>query len=56
MSVIITNITEHPKTYGEHSYVLKINEREVARFTHIRERGLAECLRKAADAAEKAKG
>lgn len=53
MSVIITNITKHNKPTGEHSYVLKINATEIARFTHVRENGLAECLRKAADAVEK---
>lgn len=56
MSVIITNITRanDPDApflpTGKHDYVLKINQNEIVRFSHIRERGLSQCLRDAADA------
>ena len=52
MSIIITNVSEHDDLEGENDYVLRINSREIARFKHIRKDGLAECLRRAADAAE----
>lgn len=54
MSVIITNVSEHDDLEGENDYVLRINNREIARFKHVRKEGLAECLRRAADAAGRA--
>ena len=52
MSVIITNVSKHDGLDGLSDYVLMINRTEIARFQHDRRAGLAECLRKAADAAE----
>ena len=52
MSVIITNVSKHDDVAGPNDYVLRINYREIARFSHIRNQGLAECLRRAAEAAE----
>ena len=52
MGVIIQNVTEHSKPTGIHDYVLRINAEEICRFQHLRESGLAECLRCAADAVD----
>lgn len=51
MSIIIQNVSEQ---YGKgtQDYVLRINQKVIARFQHVYEDGLAECLRKAAKAAE----
>jgi len=38
---------------GERRYVVKVNMKVVAEFTHFRRDGLAVCLRKAAEAVEK---
>jgi hypothetical protein len=54
MSVIITNVSKHDDVSGPNDYVLRVNHREIARFTHVRKLGLAECLRRAAEAAENA--
>lgn len=53
MSVVIQNVTKHSKPTGIHDYVLRINAEEICRFKHRREDGLAECLRRAAEAVEK---
>jgi len=51
MSIVITNIS---KTGAKRCrYQLKINTMLITEFTHLRSDGLAVCLRKAADAAEK---
>ena len=52
MSVIITNISDHNDTYGENDYVVRINHQTVATFKHERRKGLAACLRAAAEAVE----
>lgn len=56
MSVIISNVTEplNKGVYGRglQYYILRINRFVLAEFTHRYEDGLAECLRKAAVAAE----
>lgn len=52
MSVIIQNITDVPTSHGSNKYQLRINDRVIAEYYHNREDGLAECLRKAAIAAE----
>ncbi len=52
MAVIIQNVSTGPMTGNQH-YVVRINERHITEFDHIREDGLAECLRKAAAAVEK---
>lgn len=52
MSVIIQNITDVPTSHGPNKYQLRINHKVIAEYYHNREDGLAECLRKAAIAAE----
>lgn len=54
MAIIIQNVSEHPEPNGVHEYELRINRLLIARFEHRREESLAVCLRKAADAAERA--
>jgi len=51
MSIIITNIDN--KTSGECNYRIYINTHEICDFKHIREEGLAECLRKASEAVKR---
>lgn len=53
MAIIIQNMGGNP--LGECEYRLQINNKTIAYFTHSRPDGLAECLRRAAKAAEKAK-
>ena len=53
--IAIVNVSEHDSPYGIHQYELRINSRVIAKFEHTREQGLAVCLQKAAEAAEKAK-
>lgn len=53
MSIIIRNMGGNP--LGVCKYQLRINEKIIAEFEHSRPDGLAVCLKKAADAAEKAK-
>ena len=53
MSIIIQNMGGSP--LGVCKYQLRINEKIIAEFEHSRPDGLATCLKKAADAAEKAK-
>lgn len=51
MSVVITNVSKHNDLTGVNQYVVRINAGPVlARFEHVREEGLAECLRRAAEA------
>jgi len=54
MSIIITNISTHDDPVGLNQYVLRINRSQIVLFDHVRSDGLAKCLRRAADAAEKA--
>lgn len=55
MPVIIENISPHDRPDSEpHDYRLRINGKVIAHFRHVRERGLAECLRAAANAAGRA--
>lgn len=54
MSIIIENITDIPTLYGVNKYRLRINQKVITEFYHTREEGLGACLRKAADAADKA--
>ncbi len=57
MSVLINNVTEyHGGVYGigKQNYTLCINHTVRAEFTHTFEEGLSTCLRRAADAFEKA--
>lgn len=50
MSIIIQNVS---KKYGSgvQDYELRINRKVIARFRHVYENGLAQCLRNAAAAA-----
>lgn len=52
MAVIIENIGGNPS--GSSRYLLRINEKEIAKFKHNRPEGLAQCLKKAYQAAAKA--
>jgi hypothetical protein len=55
MSVIITNVSTHDDEEGVNQYVVRINQNPIiARFDHVRSEGLAECLRRAADAVDAA--
>jgi hypothetical protein len=52
--ITITNITNFSiNDKGIHTYLLKINNTEILRFTHNRNDGLAKCLRDAAEAVDK---
>lgn len=53
--IAIINIDEKPRPKGKHRYSLRINGHEVCQFDHNREEDLAACLRRAADATDKAK-
>lgn len=50
--IAILNTQENKNPDGLHHYRLKINHKFVLDFTHTRENGLAECLRRAADAVD----
>ena len=52
MSIIIQNIDKNPRRVGPHSYVLRINNKVIAYFTHERGDGLAACLHRAGIAAD----
>jgi len=53
MSIIISNDGSNPTAVGEHGYTVKINDKLICAFTHTREEGLSQCLRRAADAVAK---
>jgi hypothetical protein len=56
VSVIITNISDRGTPNNAfHEYVVKINHEVITRFIHKRNEGLAECLRRAADAVDYAR-
>lgn len=51
--IAIVNITRPgADPAGNHLYEIRINRTPVARFRHVRAKGLAECLRAAAAAVE----
>ena len=51
---IAGSCSDAPASYqGECNYMLRVNRQVVAEFSHVRKQGLAECLRKAAEAVEK---
>lgn len=55
MPIIIENHTARGVSNDEpHRYHLRVNDRLLCTFEHVRSNGLAECLRRAADAWEKA--
>ena len=54
MSIIITNISEHPDEFGINDYVVKIGRKEICRFQHVRSEGLMRCLLDAAFAVSEA--
>lgn len=47
MSIVITNISNTFSEKGLQVYVLKINNKEICRFTHVRADGLSQCLYRA---------
>lgn len=53
MAIIIHNISGDDFDYtGLNKYQVRINQKVIAEFEHTRSDGLAECLRKAAEAVE----
>lgn len=56
MPIVITNVTEPPDDHGENSYEIQIGPHVIARFHHVRQDGLGDCLRRAATAIDKALG
>jgi hypothetical protein len=50
--IAIINDGSNRSTTGVHGYKVQINDRVICTFEHVRESGLAECLRRAADAVE----
>lgn len=53
--IAIVNVSKKIKPTGPHKYELRINSTVLAEFNHNREDSLSICLRKAADAHDKAK-
>jgi hypothetical protein len=52
VSIIISNVARALHHDNEPGYEIRINEELVALFRHIPSDGLAECLRRAADAVD----
>jgi hypothetical protein len=52
--IAIINDGKNKSTRGVHGYRVQINDKVICTFEHVREEGLAECLRKAAAAVEDA--
>jgi hypothetical protein len=52
MPIIIENITDVPTSQGSNQYRIRVNQKVIAEFSHMREQGIAECLRRAAEACE----
>jgi hypothetical protein len=52
--IAIINDGKNKSTRGVHGYRVQINDKVICTFEHLREDGLAECLRKAAAAVEDA--
>lgn len=51
MSIVIINVSTYDDLVGLNHYVVRINSGQaIPRFAHVCAEGLAECLRKAADA------
>lgn len=50
--IAIVNISQHDDMFGENEYSLRINKKEIGRFTHIRIEPLSVILRKAAECAK----
>ena len=50
--ICIVNIDRNVRKTGQHLYELRINDHQVIKFTHDREKPLHECLLAAAIAAE----
>ncbi len=53
--IAIINLGTNLNPDGIHEYVVKINTDEICRFTHKREEGLGQCLRRAAMAVDNAR-
>lgn len=58
MSIIIDNVSEHDELDGVNSYTVRVGRDRpvIAAFNHVRSEGLATCLRRAADAVDRALG
>jgi len=52
MPIIIENITDVPTSKGSNKYRIRVNQKVIAEFYHMREEGIAECLRRASEACE----
>ena len=52
MPIIIENITDVPTSKGSNKYRIRVNQKVIAEFYHMREEGISECLRRAAEACE----
>lgn len=52
--IAIINDGSNESSIGLHHYRVQINKKLICEFDHIREDGLATCLRKAADAVQEA--
>lgn len=50
--IAIINDGTNPNSNGLHHYRVQINDTLICEFDHVREDGLAECLRKAANAVD----
>jgi hypothetical protein len=50
--IAIINTGNNPLLTGVHEYKVQINYKVICKFKHLREEGLAVCLRKAADAVD----
>lgn len=55
MAIIIKNVDAILRKEGRHIYQLRSNTEVICEFVHNREEGLAQCLRKAADAVDEAR-
>ena len=55
MPVIITRIEDFQHRYAAHVYSIRINREEIAQVRHVYNDGLAELLKAAAAAVEKAR-
>ena len=51
--VAIVNISKKCAESGVHEYEVRINQKVITKFYHLRENSLAECLRLAAQAVDK---
>ena len=53
--ITIVNLGKNPQPFGEHVYEVRINEKVICQFKHMREEGLGVCLLEASKAVERQK-